>query len=122
MKRLVYEPSPAHKVETTVVGPPKWNPHKERCPTDLGIAEREELLADSVARDDDALAPRRWAVRRTAKGLEFYESKLTREMPDGALVVHGHPTLRVPPSVLRNWRRAGTITAAEYNRLRRELC
>lgn len=122
MRRLVYEPSPSHKVETTVVGPPKWNPHKERCPVDLDLEEREVLLAGSIASDDDGENPRRWAVRRTAKGLEFYESKLTREMPDGTIVVHGHPTRRVPPKVLRTMQAQGLINPAEYNRLRKELC
>ena len=122
MSRLVYEPSPSHKVETTAAGPPKWNPYKERCPVNLGISERESLLAESASRSDDDIDPRRWAVRRTRSGLELYESKLTREMPDGSIVVHGHPTRRVPPPVLRLWRDRGKISAAEYNRLRKEVC
>ncbi|MEM9558453.1 MAG: SHOCT domain-containing protein [Acidobacteriota bacterium] len=121
MPKLVYEPSPQHKWGTTEAGPPKWNPDKERCPRDLGLEERDALLAASVSKTDDRLDPRRWALRRTERGVEIYESKLTIVKPDGTIVVHGHPTRRMPPKILRAMRDQGLITSAEYQRLRRDL-
>lgn len=118
---MVYEPSPQHKWGTTEAGPPKWNPDKERCPEDLGLEEREQLLAESVSKHGDPADPRRWALRRTERGIELYESKLTRTLPDGTIVVHGHPTRRVPPPVLRAMRDRGVVSNAEYSRLRKEL-
>ena len=91
---IEYEPSPAHKYGTTAVGPPTWNPSKEKCPEDLTVSEREELLRQSFARDGRGDNPRRYALRRAGGGTEFYESKLTVVQPDGTIVVHGHPTLR----------------------------
>jgi hypothetical protein len=119
--RFRYEPSPAHKYGTTEVGPPRWNPFKERCPADLTIEEREDLLRQSFAADSQAETPRRYALRRTTAGLELYECKLTRVEPDGTIVVHGHPTRRVPPAVLRQMRDADQITPAEYRQLVKEL-
>lgn len=118
---IEYEPSPAHKYGTTEVGPPTWNPSKEKCPEDLTVSEREELLRQSFARDGRAENPRRYALRRASGGPEFYESKLTVVRSDGTIVVHGHPTRRVPPAVLRQMRDEGLIRRAEYRRLIREL-
>ena len=118
---IKYEPSPSHKWQTTEAGPPRWNPSKERCPVDLTVKERDELLRDSVSADGQADTPRRWAVRRTREGIEFYESKLTRQEPDGTIVVHGHPTRRVPPGVLRAMRKKGLINQAEYHQLVKDL-
>lgn len=116
-----YEPSPAHKEGTTEAGPPQWIPFKEKCPSDMTIREREELLRQSFSIDGQPAAPRRYAVRRTSSGPEFYESKLTRSDQDGTIIVHGHPTRRVPPAVLRRMRDAEVITKAEYERFRKEL-
>lgn len=118
--RFRYEPSPAHKTRTTEAGPPVWIPFKEKCP-EMALEEREELLASSISADCRPETPRRYAVRRTSTGPQFYESKLTRVDPDGAIVVHGHPTRRVPPVVLRAMRAAGLITNPEYERFRKEL-
>jgi hypothetical protein len=119
--QIEYEPSPAHKYGTTVVGPPTWNPSKEKCPEDLTVSEREELLRYSLAPNGRADNPRRYAVRRAGGGTEFYESKLTVVKPDGTIVVHGHPTRRVPPAVLRQMRDDGLINQTEYRRFLKEL-
>jgi hypothetical protein len=87
----------------------------------MAIKERDELLHQSIALDGKPDSPRRYAVRRTAVGAEFYECKLTRVDADGTIVVHGHPTSRVPPKVLRRMRDAELITQAEFKRFRKEL-
>jgi hypothetical protein len=119
--RFEYEPSPAHKVHITEVGPPRWIPSKEKCPPDMTVQEREELLRQSVPMDGQPENPRRYAIRRTADGPEFYECKLTRHLPNGTILVHGHPTRRVPPFVLRRMRDRGLITEAEYRQFVKEL-
>lgn len=119
--KFEYEPSPAHKDRTTEIGPPKWNPWKERCPADMTIEEREDLLQQSISEDGRPETPRRYAVRRTSSGPEFYECKLTRYKADSTIVVHGHPTRRVPPKVLRSMRDKGWITMSEYQHLRKVL-
>lgn len=116
-----YEPSQAHKTKTTAAGPPKWNPYKEKCPSDLTRRELEELLDESVSADGRSENAHRFALRHTAFGVEIYESRLTRVKPDGTIIVHGYPSLRDPPRVLRQWRDEGKITKPEYNRLRKEL-
>lgn len=83
--------------------------------------EREELLRQSISADGRDETPRRYAIRRTPAGPEFYECKLTQIMPDGTIVVHGHPTKRVPPSVLRRMRNGGSISEAEYKQFVKEL-
>lgn len=119
--RLVYMPSAPHKTTTTEAGPPIWIPSKEKCPAELTTRDSQKLLRTSHAIGDDPLETRRWAVRRTDRGIEFYESKFTENQPDGNVVVHGHPTARVPPAVLRKMKAAGEITEAEYNRFRKEF-
>jgi hypothetical protein len=119
--RFEYEPSPAHKIQTTEAGPPRWIPFKEKCPPEMTVREREELLAQSISEDGRRETPRRYAFRHTPNGPEFYECKLTREKSDGTIVVHGHPTSRVPPRVLRRMRDMGLITQAEYRFLVKEL-
>jgi hypothetical protein len=96
-------------------------PFKEKCPPDMTAVERDDLLSRSIPKGDRPTDPRRYAVRRTTTGPEFYESKLTRLESNGTIVVHGHPTTRVPPSVLRRMRDVGLITKAEYERFRKEL-
>jgi hypothetical protein len=77
------------------------------------VAERNGLLTESVG---ESPTSRRYAVRRLPSGrLEFYEAKLT-EMQGDVAIFHGHPTVRVPAWVLRQFRNAGQITPAEYNR------
>ena len=118
---MVYFPNPAHKVETTEAGPPRWNPDKEKCPREMTVVERLELLELSQAEDGAEDNPKRWAVWRTISGVFFFETKPTLTLPDGRLEVHGHPTSRVPPRILRQMRDSGLITPAEYNRFRKEL-
>lgn len=119
---MVYFPNPVHKVETTAAGPPRWNPDKEKCPQEMTLAERHELLEASVAEDGAEDNPKRWAVWRTNTGVFFYETKPTLTKRDGQIEIHGHPTSRVPPVVLRQMRDVGLISRAEYNRFRKELC
>jgi hypothetical protein len=96
-------------------------PDKEKCPPELSIEERDELLRQSESVDGRPENPRRYAVRRTPEGPEFYECKLTRYLPDGTAVVHGHPTRRIPPPVLRRMRERGLVTDAEYRQFVKEL-
>lgn len=115
-----YWPNPAHKVETTEAGPPVWIPNKEKCPRGMTVAERNLLLAGSVAVDPDDIHSRRFAVRRTERGLEFFDVKWTQDV-DGVPEFHGHPASRVDRRVLKVFRERGLITEAEYNRFRKEL-
>lgn len=115
-----YWPNPAHKEETTEAGPPEWIPDKEKCPRWMTVAERNSLLQASVAREADNAHSRRFAIRRTAKGLEIYDIKWTRDV-DGDQEFHGHPASRIPRSVLKEFRVRGLVTEAEYRRLSREL-
>jgi hypothetical protein len=114
-----YIPNPAHKLETTEAGPPRWQPSKEACPP-MAPAERQDLLDRSVPADPAAPIGRRFAMRRGDQGLELYEAKLTR-IASGVPEYHGHPTTRVPGKVLRVFRDHGELTEAEYRRLVREL-
>ncbi len=116
-----YWPNPAHKSETTESGPPKWNPDKDACPSDMTVAERNGLFQGSMPVDDSDPTSRRFALRRTDEGtVEFYDVKLT-QIVDGEPEFHGHPASRVDRRVLRRMRDEGLITAAEYNRLRKAL-
>jgi len=115
-----YWPNPSHKTHTSEAGPPAWSPDKDPCPADMTVEERSALFLGSTPSDPTAAHSRRFALRRTATGLEIYDVKWTRDV-DGDPEFHGHPASRVPPSVLRQWRAAEAITEAEYRRLRREL-
>jgi hypothetical protein len=78
----------------------------------LSLPERNRLLTESIP---DLLQPekRRFALRRTSGGLEWFEAKLT-EVVDGEPVFHGYPTDFVPAKVLRVFRDRGLISDAEY--------
>lgn len=115
-----YWPNPAHKRETTEAGPPAWHPSKDACPP-MTIEERRELLQDSISLDPEDPRARRYAMRWTDDlRLELYEAKWTREV-EGEQEFHGHPTRRIPASVLRRFRDQGRLTEAEYKRLIKEL-
>jgi hypothetical protein len=83
-------------------------------------AERDALFQASIPKDPGDPRSRRFAVRRTATGLELFDVKYTGD-EGGVPVFHGHPASRVPAAVLREMRNRGDITEAEYNRLRKEL-
>jgi hypothetical protein len=118
---LCYYPNPAHKRLTTEAGPPLWRPDKSCCPDDMTLKEREELLRSSVSEDKDPQHPVRYAVRRTANGMEWFTTRLTRRHPDGRVEIHGFPFEpghpKIPPSVLRQMRDAGIINQAEYRQV-----
>ena len=117
-----YVPNPAHKRETTEAGPPRWRPDKEPCPPEMTPRERTALLRDSVPEHTDALASRRFAVRRGgSSGLEFFAAQVTRTAEGGEVEYHGYPIHRVPGAVLRCFRDRGDITAAEYRQLVKRL-
>ena len=67
-----YFANPAHKIETTEAGPPAWRPDKTPCPKGMTLRERTELLRDSIAEDPNSPISRRFAVRRSASGLDFF--------------------------------------------------
>ncbi len=118
---FVYVPNPAHKWGTTEAGPPVWSPDKEKCPDDITIAERGQLLDRSIAKDGAEDNPSRYAIRRSENQIEFYETKLTGTHPNGLMEIHGHPTRRVPPAVLRSMRQEGLLTDADYNKFRKRM-
>ena len=111
-----YFANPAHKIETTEAGPPRWRPDKTPCPEGMSLRERTTLLRDSVAENPDAPDSRRFAVRRTDSGLEFFAAQVT-QVVNGAIEYHGYPTHRVPGKILRRFRDQGKISDAEYRRL-----
>ncbi|MEO8715672.1 MAG: hypothetical protein ABI369_11720 [Acetobacteraceae bacterium] len=121
---FIYRPDRPHKSETIASGPPVWRPGKTKCPPDLDSAARDMLLAESVphnpARPDD---PRRYAMRRRPSDgiVEMFETRFTEVSADERVVVHGFPTDRVPPHVLRRFRDTGLLAAAEYNRLLKQF-
>ena len=115
-----YFANPAHKLETTEAGPPRWYPDKEPCPEGMTLRERKELLRDSVAEDPGSLASTRFAVRHGESGLEFFTARVTR-IVDEVVEYHGYPTCRVPGKVLRRFRDLGKISNKEYRRLVKKL-
>jgi len=114
-----YYPNPAHKLETTEAGPPRWWPDKEPCPP-MTPAERSALLENSIPDDSGSSRSRRYVVRRAAGRIEFFEAKFTRDV-DGEPEFHGHPAAHVPARVLRRFLSDGSITPAEYRRFVRRL-
>jgi hypothetical protein len=115
-----YWPNPAHKTRTSEAGPPAWSPDKDPCPSDMTVADRNALFLASVPVAPADPRARRFAIRRTTHGLEVYDVKWTRDVDDDP-EFHAHPASRVPSVVLKAWRDDGTITQAEYGRLRKEL-
>ena len=113
-----YWPNPAHKRRTSEAGPALWRPGKTPCPDDMTVAERNELLATAVPERRDDPRSRRYNVRRGARGLELYDFKWMRDV-DGEPEFHGHPTTFLQGQILRELLAAGTITDAEYERLRK---
>lgn len=118
---FIYVPNPAHKWGTSEAGPPVWNPDKEKCPDDISMPERTRLLEESLAVDGGDESPRRYAIRRAGDRIEFFETKSTGLHPSGRIEIHGHPTRRVPPPILRRMRDDGILTRAEYNKFRKSL-
>ena len=108
---MQYRPNPAHKTSTTEAGVGAWRPGKEPCPK-MTVAERDALLGDSISEDASTVSSRRFALRRAHNRLEFFEAKFTR-MVDAEPEFHGHPTVRVPASVLRKFLEAAAISKAE---------
>jgi hypothetical protein len=86
----------------------------------MTLEERNALLAGSYSEDRDDLNPVRYAVRRIESILEWYQTKLTLEHPDGRIEIHGYPFTPqespVPTSVLRQMRDSNAITKPEYNK------
>ena len=112
--------NPAHKMETTEAGPPRWRPDKEPCPEGMTLRERTELLRESVAEDPDSPASPRFAVRRGESGLEFFTARVTR-IVDEEVEYHGYPTRRIPGKVLRRLKDLDKISKSEYRRLVKRL-
>ena len=115
-----YFANPAHKVETTEAGPPAWSPDKAPCPKGMTLRERTDLLRNSVAEDPDVPGSRRFALRRTESGLEFFTAQMTRVV-DGEFEYHGYPTSYVPGKILRHFRDQGAISNSEYRSLVKRL-
>ena len=115
-----YFANPAHKVETTEAGPPAWRPDKTPCPKGMTLRERTELLRDSIAGDPDTPKSRRFAVRRTESGLEFFTAQMT-QVVDGEFEYHGYPNRYVPGKILRQFKDRSIISQPEYRSLVKRL-
>lgn len=115
-----YVANPAHKVETTEAGPPVWRPDKTCCPKGMTLRERALLLRNSIAENPNSPTSRRFAVRRSESGLEFFAAQLT-QVVNGVAEFHGYPTNHVPGRVLRQFRNRGTISPSEYRKLVKRL-
>ena len=116
-----YFPNPAHKLETTEAGPPRWHPDKSMCPPGMTPRERAALLRDSIPENPGTPTSRRFAVRRTVSGIEFFAAQATRTTEHGKVEYHGYPTEQVPARVLRQFRDKGVISNTEYRRLVKRL-
>ena len=86
----------------------------------MTLDERAELLRHSIAEDPESPTSRRFAIRRSESGLEFFAAQMTR-IVDGEAEHHGYPTDHVPGKVLRHFRESGTITRPEYKKLVKRL-
>ena len=115
-----YFANPAHKVDTTEAGPPAWSPDKTPCPKGMTLHERTELLRNSIAEDPASPASRRFTVRRTESGLEFFAIQMT-QVVNSEIEYHGYPTRFVPGKILRQFRDQGTISQPEYRSLVKRL-
>ncbi len=114
-----YWPNPAHKGATSEGGPPRWGPHKAKCPP-MSVEERERLMAESIAEDEAVAGSTRYALRIGPSGLEWFAGCLTR-LVEGEPEFHGYPCVHVPIRVLRRFRDLGKITPAQYEKLRKVL-
>ena len=115
-----YVANPAHKLETTEAGPPRWRPDKEPCPEGMTLRERTELLRESVAEDPGSPTSRRFAVRKGESGPEFFTAQATQTV-DGQVEYHGYPVHRVPGKILRQFRDQGKISQSDYRSLLKRL-
>ena len=114
-----YRPNPAHKRETSEAGPPRWRPDKSLCPA-MTIEDREILLRESIPENPNDGASRRYAVRITSTGPEWFVACAHSQQGD-EVEFHGYPVTHVPAQVLRRFRDRGAISEAEYRRLVRQL-
>ena len=90
-----YWPNPAHKAATSEGGPPRWGPHKAKCPQ-MSVEEREKLMAESIAEDEAVAGSTRYALRIGASGLEWFAGRLTR-LVDGDTQAQYEKLRRVLP-------------------------
>ena len=115
-----YFPNPAHKVDTTEAGPPRWRPDKTCCPKGMTRSERDQLLKDSIAESPSVTNSRRFAVRSTDSGPEFFAAQVT-QVVEGKPEYHGYPTDHVPGNVLREFRNRNLISKPEYGKQIKKL-
>ncbi len=96
---MEYWPNPSHKVETTVAGPPVWNPNKTKCPR-MSMKECQDLLNKSKPHGENSR--RRWTVQKVDQQYIFY-ALMTDNTQDekGNLRYHGYPDDKIPPRVRR---------------------
>lgn len=85
----------------------------------MTIAESTQLLEHSIP-DPNNPDRRRFAMRRTVPGPQWFEGKLTERIDETA-VYHGYPTDYVPAKVLRAFRDRGDISDAEYRAMVKTL-
>lgn len=121
MTNTVYEPNPKHKPGTSGDGPPRWFPSSDSiCPDDITVELAQQMLEGSVP-GEDATHPDSKARYAILDG-RFFKGYQT-EVRAGIEVWHGYPVSRelvgeqVPARVLREFRKRGQLTNAEYKKL-----
>lgn len=119
---LVYKSNPKHKRGSFGEGPPRWFPDRDaECPEDLGTAEAQQLLEQSIEGADDSHPNRRarYVIDESGRIFKGY----CESSDDGAEHWHGYPVdeqlipRQVPSRVLREFVRAGHMTKARYKKL-----
>ena len=77
-------------------------------------------MRNSVPEDPNAPKSRRFAVRRTDAGLEFFTAQVT-QVVKGECEYHGYPTRQIPGRILRQFKDDGVISLPEYRKLVKRL-
>jgi hypothetical protein len=86
----------------------------------MTIDERNGLFEASLPIDPDDSRSRRYALRRSVSGVEFFDIEHTGTI-EGDEEFHGHPASWVPARILRRFLDSGTLSRAEYEALVRTM-
>lgn len=116
-----YAPNRVHKREWTEAGPPLPRSDKTPCPSDITGVECDALLQRSVPEESSDPRARRYAVRRSDRGVELFAAQVHSPSGQEPLELHGYPVASAPARVLRELRDRGDLLPSEYRRLLRGL-
>lgn len=116
-----YAPSVVHKREWTEAGPPLPRSDKTPCPSDITGVECNALLQSSVPEECSEPRARRYAVRRSERGVELFAAQVHSPAGQEPAEFHGYPVPTAPARVLRALRDRGDLLPPEYRRLVRGL-